>query len=79
MKNLYELLRPNIKTTLEINALKYDSAKRLSYKLMASNIWSDLTVSDVSDLCSYTDLYTYQLTAHDVMYGDKFLNKNEER
>jgi hypothetical protein len=77
MKNLYELLRPNIQTTLEINALKYDSAKRLSYKLMASNIWSELTVSDVSDLCSYSDLYTYQLTAHDVMYGDKFLNKDE--
>ena len=38
MKNLYELLRPNIQTTLEINALKYDTAKRLSYKLIASNV-----------------------------------------
>ena len=41
MKNLYELLKPNIQTTIEINALKYDSAKRLSYKLMASTMWSD--------------------------------------
>ena len=73
MKNLYELLKPNIQTTIEINALKYDSAKRLSYKLMGS----DLTLSDVRDLCSYSDLYTYQLTAHDIMYGDKFLSNDE--
>ena len=77
MKNLYELLKPNIQTTIEINSLKFDSAKRLSYKLMASTMWSDLTLSDVRDLCSYSDLYTYQLTAHDVMYGDKFLNNDE--
>ena len=77
MKNLYELLKPEIRKSLESSAKKYDSAQRLSYRLMASNIWSDLTVSDVSDLCSYSDLYTYQLTSHDIMYGDKFLNKDD--
>ena len=77
MKNLYELLRPEIKKSLKSSAKKYDTAQRLSYKLMANNIWSDLTLSDVSDLCSYSDLYTYQLTPHDIMYGDKFINKYE--
>ena len=74
MKNLYELLKPEIKKTLKANAKKYSTAQRLSYKLMAYNIWSDLHIQDVSDLCSYSDLYTYQLTAHDIMYGSKFLN-----
>ena len=77
MKNLYELLKPEIKKALKANAKKYSTAKRLSYKLMANNIWSDLTLSDVSDLCSYSDLYTYQLTPHDIIYGDKFINKYE--
>jgi hypothetical protein len=77
MKNLYELLKPEIKKSLQSSAKKYDTAQRLSYKLMANNIWSDLTLSDVSDLCSYSDLYTYQLTPHDIMYGDKFINKYE--
>ena len=77
MKNLYELLRPEIKKALKANAKKYSTAKRLSYKLMANNIWSDLHIQDVSDLCSYSDLYTYQLSPHDIMYGDKFLNKDE--
>ena len=74
MKNLYELLRPEIKKSLKSSAKKYDTAQRLSYKLMANNIWSDLHIQDVSDLCSYSDLYTYQLTAHDIMYGSKFLS-----
>ena len=74
MKNLYELLKPEIKKALKANAKNYRTEQRLSYKLMANNIWSDLHIQDVSDLCSYSDLYTYQLTAHDIMYGSKFLS-----
>ena len=33
MKNLYELLKPNIQTTIEINALKYDSDKKKNKRI----------------------------------------------
>ena len=74
IKSIYDLLQPKIKSELQASAKKYDSAKRLKYKLMSSTLWNDLTLSDVSSLLSYSGLYTSDVTAKDVMYGtDKFL------
>ena len=74
MKSIYELLQPKLKSELQASARKYDSAKRLKYKLMSSTLWHDLSISDISDLLSYSGLYTSDVTAKDVMYGtDKFL------
>ena len=76
-KSIYDLLQPEVKSSLQKSARKYDFAKRLKYKLMSVTIWSDLTIQDVSDLSSYGDLYTYQMGSYDIMYGDKFLVKNK--
>ena len=46
------------------------------YDLLQPKLKDELKAS-VRDLCSYSDLYTYQLTAHDIMYGDKFLSNDE--
>ena len=73
MKSIYDLLQPKIKSELQNSARKYSSAKRLKYKLMSSTIWYDLSVSDISSLLSYSGLYASDVTAKDVMYGDKFL------
>ena len=73
LKTLYDLLQPSLKSELQTSARKYDSAKRLKYKLMGSTLWHDLSVSDISDLMSYSGLYTSDVTAKDVIYGDKFL------
>ena len=73
MKTLYDLLQPKLKSELQASARKYDSAKRLKYKLMSSTLWHDLSISDISDLLSYSGLYTSDVTAKDVIYGDKFL------
>ena len=73
MKTLYDLLQPNLKSELQTSARKYDSAKRLKYKLMSSTLWHDLSLADISDLMSYSGLYTSDVTAKDVIYGDKFL------
>jgi len=73
MKSIYDLLQPKIKSELQDSARKYSSAKRLKYKLMSSTIWYDLSVSDISSLLSYSGLYASDVTAKDVMYGDKFL------
>ena len=74
IKTIYDLLQPKLKAELQASAKKYDSAKRLKYKLMSSTLWHDLSVSDISSLLSYSGLYTSDVTAKDVMYGtDKFL------
>ena len=73
IKSIYDLLQPNLKSELQISARQYDSAKRLKYKLMSSTLWSDLTLSDVSALLSYSGLYTSDVTAKDVMYGGRML------
>ena len=73
MKSIYDLLQPKLKSELQDSARKYDSAKRLKYKLMSSTMWYDLSISDISSLLSYSGLYTSDVTAKDVMYGGRFL------
>ena len=72
IKSIYDLLQPHIKQELASSAKKYDSAKRLKYKLMSSTLWHELSLSDVSSLMTYSGLYTHEVTAHDIMYGGKF-------
>ena len=73
IKSIYDLLQPKLKDELQVSAKKYDSAKRLKYKLMSSTLWSELTLSDISSLLSYSGLYTSDVTAKDVMYGGRML------
>ena len=73
LKTLYERLNTNLKSELKNSARKYDHAKRLKYKLMSSTLWYDLSVDDISSLMSYSGLYTHEVTAHDVLYGSKFI------
>ena len=74
-KTIYDKLIPEVKLSLRTSAKKYEYAKMLKYKLMSVTIWQDLNISDVADLCSYGNVYTYQLGSYDIMYGDKFLQK----
>ena len=73
LKTLYDLMQPSLKSKLQDSARKYDSAKRLKYKLMSSTLWSELTLSDISSLLSYSGLYTSDVTAKDIMYGGRML------
>jgi hypothetical protein len=74
IKTIYDKLKPEFKTELNVNARKYSSAKRLKYTLMSKTIWQDLTVGEISSLTTYCDIYTSQLSASDVMYGNQILN-----
>ena len=75
MKSIYEMLKPEVKDELKSSARKYDSAKRLKYVLMSKNIWQELTVSELSDLITYSNLTSYKMSPYDYMYGDNILNK----
>ena len=73
LKTLYDLMQPSLKSKLQNSAKKYDSAKRLKYKLMSSTLWQELSLNDISDILTYSDLYTSDITAKDVLYGRRFL------
>lgn len=74
-KTIYQRLKPNLKKTLDESARNYDSAKRLKYKLMSSSLYHELTLSEVSSLMCYADVYTHEADGQDVLYGKIFLDK----
>jgi hypothetical protein len=75
IKTIYDRLKPGFKSSLQKNARKYNSAKRLKYVLMSQTSWYDLTVSQVSDISVYCDVPTYKLSAQDLIYGNSVINK----
>ena len=77
MKNLYERLKPKFRKQLDENVEKYSSVNRIKYTLMSKLIWQDLTVSQVSDLITYTNLHSYNMSPYDFLYGDNILDKDE--
>ena len=74
-KTIYQRLKPKLKKTLDESARSYDSAKRLKYKLMSSALYHELTVSDISSLMCYADVYTSEADGQDILYGKIFFNK----
>ena len=74
-KTVYDNLLPDVKKALQASARKYSSAKRLKYTLMSKTMWYELTVDDVRDLISYSDLNSWDLQAYSFMYGDNIIIK----
>jgi hypothetical protein len=75
IKTIYDRLKPGFKSSLQQNARKYSSAKRLKYTLMSNTSWYDLTVSQISDISVYCDVKTYNLSAQDIIYGNSIIDK----
>jgi len=75
LKTIYDELVPDVKTALQDSARKYDSAKRLKYTLMSKTLWSELTVTEVNEIVTYSDLNSYELSAHSFMYGNNIIQK----
>ena len=75
LKTIYDELVPDVKLSLQESARKYDSAKRLKYNLMSKTIWADLTVQDVSDIITYSNLNNSELSPHSYLYGYNIISK----
>ena len=56
IKSIYDRLLPDVKASLQQNARKFRTAKRLKYTLMSHIIWSDLTVENIRHLYTYSDV-----------------------
>ena len=73
IKTIYDKIKPEFKTELQVNARKYSTAKRLKYILMSKTSWYDLTINDVSDMTVYCNVKLYNMSGSDIMYGKSLL------
>tara|TARA_R100001440_G_scaffold1238_4_gene4171 strand:- start:1658 stop:1906 length:249 start_codon:yes stop_codon:yes gene_type:complete len=79
LKSIYQRLVEPVKSDLQASARKYDSAKRLKYRLMSYTAWHEINISDISSLMCYSGLYTHEVTASDILYGgSKFLTNETD-
>jgi len=44
---------------------------------MSAHGWYDLSMRDIGGILTYTDKYTHEVTAEDIMYGNEFLKIEE--
>ena len=59
IKTVYDELLPDVKKDLQANARKYAAAKRLKYVLMSKYMWSNLTIDEMRDLFTYSNIKTW--------------------
>ena len=76
VKTVYDKLLPDVKTSLQASARKYNSAKRLKYTLMSKLMWQELTIDEMRDLLTYGDITSYKLESWSFMYGENIIDKS---
>ena len=72
---IYERLKPEIKEALHSSENdKYKaSIDSIVEALSSTTLYSDLKISDVSSLYTFTNLEIFKITAWDFKYGDNIL------
>ena len=73
---LYDKLKPEIKDKLEENYKEYSRAVGyISDKLKNTTRYSELKVDDIKTICTFSDVWHYDLTQAEILYGDWLTNK----
>ena len=73
--NLYDKLKPEIKEILNKEAENYSICIECIFEeLKTKNRYSELTIDSVRTLHTFANMYTYQLTSSDVLFGDHIFN-----
>lgn len=73
--NLYEQLKPEIKATLCKEAKDYEACIECIFdELKTKTRYSELTIDSIRTLHTFANMYTYQLTSSDVLFGDHIFN-----
>ena len=71
--NLYEKLKPEIKKAIKLNAKKDPHSGRvLIAKLHLHHMYNELTIGDIRDLISLSNVDEYKFDVFDWKYGDLF-------
>ena len=78
MKSLYNSLKPEYQDKLEVYSKEYPATINSIKKAFYYNeLWSCLTISQVRDFVSFTDMPLNSLKFEDWAFGDKFLTKEK--
>ena len=73
---LYDKLKPEIRAKLEANYEEYSTAiGYISKKLKNTTRYSELKVDDIKTICTFGDIWHYDLTQAEILYGDWLTNK----
>tara|TARA_Y200000002_G_scaffold327609_1_gene290776 strand:+ start:173 stop:406 length:234 start_codon:yes stop_codon:yes gene_type:complete len=72
---LYDQLKPEIKAKLEENYKEYKTVGFIFDKLQKKDNYSDLTIDDIRCICTFGDVWHYDLTQSELLYGDWLTNK----
>ena len=72
---LYDKLKPEIKAKLEENYKEYQTVGFIFDKLQKKDNYSDLTIDDIRSICTFGDVWHYDLTQSELLYGDWLTNK----
>ena len=75
MQTLYQKLKPEIKSKLKYNAIKYKAGPRqVIAELHRFTNYQKLIISTVTDLILYSDIDEKMWDKFDWKYGDKLFN-----
>ena len=75
IKTVYDNLLPDVKKALQNSARKYSSAKRLKYTLMSKLMWNELTIDEMRDVITYSNLNSWELNQYSFMYGENIIER----
>ena len=71
---IYQRLKPEVKGALLSNMVDYEATiTSIIEKLSNETFYSNLTISDVSSLYTFSDIELLRVTAWDFKYGDNIL------
>lgn len=73
-KTIYERLKPEVQEALLSNMAEYeDTVTSIIEKLSNETFYSNLKISDISSLYTFSDIELLRVTAWDFKYGDNIL------
>ena len=71
---LYQRLKPEVKGALLSNMVDYEGTiTSIIEKLSNETFYSNLTISDISSLYTFSDIELIKVSAWDFKYGDNIL------
>jgi hypothetical protein len=71
---IYERLKPEIKEALLANTVDYESSVLSVIETLSNEyFYSNLKISDISSLYTFSDIELLKVTAWDFKYGDNIL------
>ena len=73
---LYDKLKPHIKDKLKSNAEEYSaSINSIFNTLKQKNSYTDLTIEEIRSICTFGDVFYYDLTQKEIIWGDWLTNQ----